>query len=469
MNINELEQLIHQDVTKRFQEYNNSVPPEPQPEPDVIVLKAGDDLQAALDKGGNFQLEKTADFGKTGGFLLKVANTYLQGLENNTILGSGAPAIRCGLGYQGGKFDAIKFKVTEYDQSMLRFGINGTEQDTVIKTPRDFRFTRISIPEFRGKRAFEINAADVVFENCDVHDIYAPAGVDSQAIWFFNTPGNLHIKNCYLEAASENFMCGGDRIKLTDARPTNLLIEDSEFSKPLAWQTAGAPKVKNLFELKDGWDVVIKNCTFTNCWKSAQDGYGFTFTPSQGGRVKVRVENCTMSNVSAICNITGQDQGGYWPNEPRTQVHIIGGSYNTNKANNGGTGRFALITHGPESVIVEGATITHDGSSFIAIGDSKIIDKLHVLNCTWNYGSYGIFINGAVNGDNSAGVIKDFKVEGCTIRGASSAFKTRFPNNTYVSLMTRSQEETITRRRIDEEDLASELKRRAEWEKEYQF
>lgn len=436
---------------------------EPEPEPATLV-QAGDDLQAAMNGGGVLQLAQEADFGKVGGFGFTTPSTSLIGLGNNAVLGTRGPVFRCGLGFQGGRLEALEVRVSEYDQSMLRFGINGTEQDTVLKTPRNLRFLRVTVPEFRGKRAFEINAADVEIEDCSVRDVFAPAGVDSQAVWIFNTPGSIHVKNCYLEAASENLMVGGDKIKLVDARPTNILIEDSVFTKPLAWKTAGTPKVKTLLELKDGWDVIIRRCLLSHSWKSGQDGFGFTFTPSQGGRVKVRVEECEMWEVGSICNITGQDQGGYYPNEPRSQIHFVGGKYRTNKAGMGGRGVFALITHGPESVIVENVQISNDGSSFILIGDGKPIDRLHVLGCAWDYGTYGIFINGYSHGDNSLGVIKDFRVEGCTIRGAHSAFKARFPNNTYVSMMTEAQEREKVR--MVEDDPIAQI---AQWATEYQL
>ena len=442
----------------------------PAPEPVPVLLAAGDDLQAALTTGGVYQLAPGADFAATGGFALPTPETRLQGLGANTVLGTRGPALRCGLAFHGGDLADLEIRVTEFDQTLIRLGINGLEQTEVAQVPRDFRLTRLTVPEYRGKHALELNAADVVVDHCDVRDVYAPSGQDSQAIWILNTPGAIHVRDCLLEAASENLMVGGDKVKLTDARPTNILIEDCVFTKPLAWKTAGTPRVKNLLELKEGWEVVVRRCTFSHSWKSAQDGYGFMFTPSQGGRVKVRVEHCVMTEVGGICNITGQDQNGGYPDAPRTQVHIVGGRYLTNTAAMGGPGRFALLTHGPERLIVEDADITIDGSAFILVGDRKPIDALHVLGCRWNYGSYGIMIGGYSHGDNQLGIIQDLRVEGCTIRGAHSAFKARFPDNTYVEAMSQKREREVDARvRETLAEVERELVRREAWAAEYQL
>ena len=106
------------------------------------------------------------------------------------------------------------------------------------------------------------------------------------------------------------------------------------------------------------------------------------------------------------------------------------------------------------------------GSSFIDVSDSKVVDVLHVLGCDWNYGEYGIRIDGYNHGDNSRGKVLDMRVEGNTIIGAHSQFRERWPNNTYVESMSAYSEREIDRKdrvKAMERELAEELARLEQW------
>ena len=418
------------------------------------TVEAGADLQAALNIGGAYQLAAGADFGTSGGYAFVTDNTRLRGLGNNTLVGSRGPALRCGLEFQAAMVEDLTLGTTEYDDSIVRLGLNTLDQSDILKVPRNFRFTRVSVPMYRGKRAFQINAADVIIEDCDIRDVYAPSKQDSQAIWVGNSPGNIVVRNCHLEAAGENMMVGGDKMKIPNCRPTNILVENCFFTKPIEWKGNTAIPVKNLFELKDGHNVTLRLCELWNCWSSGQIGHAIVLTPTAGASLLgISVEDCHVHDVGGIFNITGLEQHGNYPNEPRTQLHVKGGRYKTNKAVMGGRGTFAQIGCSPDYLIVEDADIEIDGTSFILIWDAKPIDTLHILNSSWNYGSYGVMINGRAHGDNSLGQIKDFKIEGCTIQGAHSAFKTRFPNNNYVEDMSLGREQEV------ENDIEEEVRR----------
>lgn len=421
-----------------------------EPPVEFVTINAGEDLQAALNEGGAYQLANGADFGTSGGYKLVVSNTTLVGISENKLVGSRGPALRCDLEFQGAVIEDLQLGTTEYDDSIVRLGLNTSVQNDLLKVPRDISLTRISVPTYRGKRAIQINAADVIIEDCDIRDVYAPSKQDSQAILVLNSPGNIEVRNCYLESAGENMMVGGDAMKIPNCRPTNILVEDCQLTKPIAWKGNTAIPVKNLFELKDGHNVTLRHCELWNCWTSAQIGHAIVFTPTAGASLlNALIEDCNVHDVGGILNITGLEQHGNYPNEPRTQVRVKGGTYKTNKAQMGGRGQFAQIGCGPEYLIVEDAEIQIDGTSFILIWDDKPIDKLHIFNSSWNYGSYGIMINGRAHGDNSLGQIKDLKVEGCMIRGAHSAFRTRFPNNTYTDVLSANQEKKIDTREMD--------------------
>jgi len=402
--------------------------PEPEPGDDTVVTDAAD-LQVALSAGGTVLLAPELTCACPDGYHCDAPTTTLMGQSLNTVSGDTAPALEVPVDVDGIEIGALAIVATAYG-SALRIGRNDDKQTTVDQAPRGITLRGVSSMGHRGKRAFEINGADVTLVDCDVRDCYDPDNQDSQAIWIGNAPGPVVVEGGYFEAASECLMVGGDAMKIPGCRPTGITIRNAMFAKPMAWRTAGIP-VKNLLELKDGHDVLIENCTLAQCWQSAQDGYAFMFTPTRGGSVRnVVVQNCHVQDVGGIVNITGVDADDR--SLPRTQVAIVGGEYHTNKAEFGGSGRFCLIGRGPESFIVEDALIRHDGSSFIDVGDDDPVDLLRVVNCDWNYGSYGIRIGGANHGDNASGQIRELVITGNTISGAHSQFRDRYPDNTYV-------------------------------------
>jgi Right handed beta helix region len=404
-------------------------PEPPEPPDEGTIVAAGDDLQAALDQGGHLSLAAGATFAQAGAYVVRQSGTQLTGLGDNVLAPTSDHALDIPVDVDDLVFEQFTF--SSRANEAVQMGVNGTSQNTVDLAPRGITCRALTSIGHRGKRAFDVNAAHVSFIDCEVRDCWSPDGVDSQAICLLNGPGPLLIERGYFEAASENVMVGGDTMKIPDCRPTGITIRDATFTKPLAWQTAGTPKVKNLIELKDGNDVLIENCDLSNSWSSAQDGFGFMFTPSNGGsNLNVVVRNCRMTNVAGIVNIVGTDKSGLNPH--RSQITFEGGFYQTNKLANGGRGCFALIGESPEWVIADGCTFVVDGTSFLEIYDKQPVDLLKIVNCTWNYPKYGIRIGGYNHGEDFYGVCGSIVIEGCTISGAASAFKSRYPHNTYV-------------------------------------
>lgn len=402
-----------------------------QPEPiDELIIRNAGDLQASMTAGGDLALADSLVCQEAGGYKFNTSRTNLRGIANNKIIAETNPALRVDVNVDDISIGELEVVSTQYD-SVIRLGKNDTSQVTVDQAPNRISIRAIDSSGHRGKRVIEVNAANVEIFDCELRDIYSPNKQDSQAIWIGNAPGPILVSGGYYEAASECLMIGGDALKIPNCRPTGITIRNATFTKNLAWKGNVDIPVKNLLELKDGHDVLIENCELFNCWKSAQDGYAFMFTPTRGGSLRnVVVRNCRVNNVGGIVNITGIDDSA--TNPPRTQVSIFGGEYRTNKEEMGGSGRFCLIGRGPERFIVEDALIRHEGSSFIDISDKAPIDTLYVLGCDWNYGAYGIRIGGYNHGDNSLGQVKDMRVEGNVISGAHSQFKERWPNNSYA-------------------------------------
>lgn len=429
---------LHNQALKDMIE-EGEAPPSPGP---VIVVSNEDELDQALKVGGQIELSVGSSFSKSYDYLRD--ETFIRGQGNNQIIGLGAPALDVPLSLYNLSLRDVELQTSKHDILML-LGRNDTSQVELDKVPSRIVIEGLKSTGHRGKRGIEVNAEDVVIKNVDIRDIYSPAKIDSQCICVLNSPGNIHISDSHLEGAVENMMVGGDAMKLQNTRPTNITVIRTVFTKNLAWKGDAAIPVKNLFELKDGINVLVRDCEFSNSWVSAQDGYCFTFTPRRGGEVlNVMVENANVKDVSAIANIMGVDDN--YATLRRTQTSFKGGTFKTNKAQMGGRGWFALVTNGPEYLIIDGVDATIDGSCFIGIegtSERAKVDQFHLINSKWNYGSYGIRLGGYSHGDNQLGVVKDIKIEGCTIQGAHSSFRARYPNNTYVSNMSAEREREV--------------------------
>ena len=411
---------------------------------DCVVVPAEGDLQAALSMGGGYELEAGATFAAPKGYRLEVPDTLLRGQGENALVAAAAPAITIPVTMHGVIVETLAVASTEWDVA-VQVGRNDVQQTTREQAPTGIRFRALRSLGHRGKRVFEINAGDVEFADCQVLDCYDPEGLDSQAIWIGNAPGPVTIHGGYFEAASETVMVGGDRMKIPDCRPTGITIRGAVVTKPLAWKEAGTPKVKNLIELKDGHHVLIDQCELFHCWTSAQTGYAFMFTPANGGSLQdVVVKECLVHDVGGIVNVTGTDASGV--NPQRSQVEFRGGEYRTNRAQFPGRGCFALVTRGPEWVIVDGVKAVIDGNAFFDLADDKKpIDLVRLVNSRWNYGSYGIRIGGYNHGDNQLGLVGTLVIEDNVISGAHAQFRARYPQNTYIDNMTRDREQHVDR------------------------
>jgi hypothetical protein len=449
------------EITQLIRDETHQTPQPPNPPDSAHVITAEDDLQTALDIGGLLLLESGADFDRADGFSVTVPGTAVIGLGANGLASDAGHTIAVPPGVHNLAFGRLALASIR-NQEVIRYGRNDDQQTTIESAPDGAVFRTITNAGHRGKRCFSLNGRNIRVIDCTVEDLFQSEGQDSQAIWIGNCPGPVEIEAGYFEAASECLMVGGDAMKIPNCRPTGITVRDATFTKLLEWKHAGTPKVKNIFELKDGHDVLIQRCQMFNCWQSAQDGYALMMTPTRGGSLRnVVIEDCHVWDVGGIVNITGVDADDR--TLPRTQVTIRGGEYRTNKAGGfTGPGRFCLIGRGPESFEVDGATIAHEGSAFIDCSDKDPIDYLAVTNSVWNYGDYGIRIGGYNHGDNALGIIRELIVEGNTISGAHSQFKSRYPNNTYVEAMSTAREREIDRPdRVNavQRQLADELRR----------
>ncbi len=172
-----------------------------------------------------------------------------------------------------------------YVQDLIDVGTASDSSTALL--PHDIDFDRDYIhgdPIAGGKRGIALNGGSTIVENCYVSG-FVSTWQDTQALYGWDGPGPYKIINNYLEAGTETVAFGGATTSIPNVIPSDILVQNNTFFKPLSWMAgsssyAGVPIwAKNHFELKNAQRVTIDSNTFTNNWQGAdQPGYTFVFT-----------------------------------------------------------------------------------------------------------------------------------------------------------------------------------------------
>jgi hypothetical protein len=328
-------------------------------------------------------------------------------------------------------------------QSVIQLGDNSvTTQGALDRVPKRITLDNIQIPTHRGKRGIEVNATDVIIRNPQIQDVWSPARADSQAIGILNTPGNVTVFGGNLSAGSEVVMLGGDTMKLPNTQIRNVMFDGVTLQRPLAWQTDGVARVvKNLFEVKAGVDVTVRNCTLDGCWRDGQDGWAFVITPKNSQYIQnVLVENCIVKNAAGLVQLLGKDYNSVTPQATRGVV-FKNVSFDLSRALYGGRGIPVLMTGGMLDFSIQDCNGTFDGTT-IVLSDTTATygpqGPVTMTGCTMPTGAYGLMADGTNYGSplpigsSYAGQELLTNITGNTFSGAPTRFKTNFPDNTYV-------------------------------------
>lgn len=399
------------------------------PAPADVVVPAGGDVFAALNSGKPVHLVAGAEYPA----LTLPSGARLFG-HGATIRGTGKPAIYVAPGTTSVQVEDVICTASEWNGAVVQLGDNDVNtQPNIDRVPQGILLDRVRIPTHRGKRGFEINAAFVALQNCEARDIYTTTGQDSSALGILNTNGHVTVTGGVYEGGSECVLIGGDSLKLADVTaPADLLFDGCLMTRPVSWKTDGVKRVvKNLFELKTGHKVIVRNCTLEHCWKDGQDGYAVMLTPTRGGSlVDVLFEHCTVRDVGGGVNITGIHPD--FPNAPRTTGVVFRDcGFSISKAQNGGTGRFMLLTNGPETIEVERCLMRHDGNA-VVYQSGPVVGKLLVVDSEFQAGSYGFNLGGTANAAKWRLGVLELEVAGNRISGAAPALRVNLPDNVYV-------------------------------------
>lgn len=376
--------------------------------PTGTVVKAGDNLQAALDGGGVITIEDNAVFG--GNYVARVAGTTVVGPKAKIAGVAGGPALSIP---PGSKNISVTIGIITSDdpQRAVAVGDNDSaKQGTLDSVPDGIELTTF-VPTFRGKTAFWINGRNVRLINCGCADVFSAWGSDSQGVAILNTPGPVSVEGGTFEAASENILVGGSGTGIANVVPSGLTFQDLTLIKRASWFTAGKPPVKNSFELKAGLDVTLRRTKIDGNWLGGQpNGSCIVLTPRDGKQVgRVLIEDVTCVNVGAGINMASHDDIAYCPQ--MTDVTFRRLSVTTDKTR--GTGWFALMAGEHQNVVFDSCQFVGQGTTIYAVigtvWDSPTSKHLgwrskgvKVLNNRLASNSYGVMLTAVAPGTTDA-------------------------------------------------------------------
>jgi hypothetical protein len=269
-----------------------------------IIVRAGDDLQAALDNarpGDTIAIQAGAVFAgpftlrqKTGDQFITIRTQAFQSLPKEGVRvspgdaplmpkiiapGDGKAALQTEAGAQHYRFIGIEFKPR--DARAFSYGLLSLGSDSAraaSEQPHHLVFDRCYIhADGPARRGVALNSGETEITNSYISG-FKEQGADSQAIGGWNGPGPYHIVNNYLEAAGENILFGGADPGIANLVPSDIEIRRNHLTKQLSWRGASWV-VKNLLELKNARRVTVEGNVLENNWAADQGGTAVLFTP----------------------------------------------------------------------------------------------------------------------------------------------------------------------------------------------
>jgi hypothetical protein len=420
----------------------------------VRVVRAGEDLQEALDAavpGDVLALDAGAVFGplrlprKDGEAWITIRSAALEALPAGQRVspaqaafmpkieaGSGS-AIAAAPGAHHYHFVGVEVRPREgaflYDLVEL-----GGGERTLGDQPHHVVFERSYLhgdARKGGRRGIALNGRHLAVRDSYLSD-FKEQGADSQAIAGWNGLGPFAIVNNTLEGAAENLIFGGADPEVENLVPSDIEIRGNHLRKPLAWK-AGEPghdgsawTVKNLLELKNARRVRVEGNLLENNWVSGQDGFAVLFTVrNQDGRAPWSVVedvtfrgNVVRHSASGLYVLAHDDN---WPSQQLKRVVVrdnlwddIGGP------RWGGGGRLFQVIARSGDVVVDHNTARHTGNILSADGGPHT--GFVFTNNIAAHNEYGIIGANQTPGLPSlAAYFRDAVVRRNVIAGASAA------------------------------------------------
>ena len=422
-----------------------------------LLVSAGGDLQGALNQAqGGDTIILAAGAAFVGNFTLPANNTHrwitiqssamsslpaagkrvssTQALSMPRIVTPNAGAV---LTIPGGanyyRIEGIEFTVASgvYVNDLIDAGTS--TESSVSQLPHHLVFDRDYVhgdPVSGGKRGLALNSATTTVENSYFAD-FTSDWQDTQAICGWNGSGPFTITNNHLEAGTEIVAFGGAVPSISGLIPSNIVVENNEFYKPMSWWWGSANyigrhiRAKNHLELKNAQNVTIQNNTFSGNFVGAdQLGFMLVFgVRDESGQVpwatvaNVIVKNNLFQHTAAGVLFMGHDgDGGGTAGECSlsNNTWLDMGGY-------GGDGRMYQIMND-----VRGITIDHETAfpaGWLMVFAEGASSSVKVTNSIFTSG-WGIAGDGGLTGESAMSQYNSdgFFANNAVISGWTSGF-----------------------------------------------
>lgn len=366
----------------------------------VVTLRAGDDLQAAIQSarfGDTILLQAGATYAGpivlpykgagsgTDADYITIRTSDLGGIAEDTeriqpavharaMPKIVAPKEKAAVGTEPGahhyKFIGIEFlpaSNANYVYNLIDLG--SADYTTYSQFPHQLVFDRCYIHSpglNRARRGLALNSAETFLINSHVSG-FAGAGDETQAIAGWNGPGPFHIINNHLEGAGEVMLIGGADPSVSNLVPSDIEIRRNYFRKPAEW--LGRATIKGTFELKNARRVLIEG----NLFESDILTTAIVLTVrNQGGKAPwstiedVEIRNNIVRHASTGINILASD------NEHRSQearrIRIANNLLVDIVVNEPNNIPYFLQTNGGQQITVEHNTVQQAGNIINAYG-----------------------------------------------------------------------------------------------------
>ena len=451
-------------------------------------VPAGASLQAALDAalpGDVLELDAGATY--TGNYTLPVKNgtapvtvrTRGLTLPNARIdpaanlatlrTPNSGPALRTVGNTAHWRFDGIRFAAGASQSDIVALG--DTVTTDAAQLPRDLVFDRsIFQADTSAKNGLSLNSAQTTIRRSRFTGIKL-AGIESHAIICTNGPGPFTIEDNYIEAGSIGVMFGGARPAVPDLVPSDILFEYNTVTRPLAMRGQTGWGIKNIFELKNARNVVVRGNVFEHNWPDAQSGWTITITVRANSTTApwttiqhVLFEHNIVRHASAGFNILGLDNqvpspgAPVYPSTPMDDVIIRNNLvydidrwvWTGPRPENVGNGVFMQVDGAPRNLHVEQNTAMANGNILNLLGPpipgfvfrGNIVQKVRSINPATGslVDSYGVNGNGVGEGNPAVSTylppvagFPDAVFTGNVLAGATASQYTLVPGNVFPS------------------------------------
>jgi hypothetical protein len=397
----------------------------------TIAVRAGEDLQAAIDRAqpgdviqleagatflGNFTLPQKATPNGSGWITIRTsapdASLPREGQRITPAYSSVLPkivspnrdpAIRTVPGAAASWYRLTGVEVTfapsaGWNYGIVVFGDGTAAQSSLAQVPHDLIVDRSYLhgqPGLNLTRCAILNSARTAIIDSYLSECHDKFG-EPNAIKGWNGPGPFKIVNNYLAGSSINVMFGGVDPPIPDLIPSDIEIRRNHFHKPVAWK--GVYSVKNHLELKAAQRVLVEGNVFENHWVDAQDGYPLMFrSANQSGACPwcvvqdVTVRSNRVSNAPAGITVAARPAWPY-PALPARRVTIVGNVFDRiNTAEFPGNGRLVQTGQDVADLVVEHNTfIAENGGGAIWFATLGPLERFRYANNVTTRGQYGV-------------------------------------------------------------------------------